>query len=111
MSTGAPAINRLMGSYTVPTASLTCGQVAMTMMAGPPEAMAYEQAFVAALAEPLDIVETPDGLDLAHAGEPVIRADQGPGRLTPSRGPGAGPGRTWTIRRARPCRQGRSRRA
>jgi heat shock protein HslJ len=70
---GCAGVNRVMGSYAVSGGVLTCGQVAMTMMAGPPEATAYEQAFVAALAGPLDIVETPAGIDLAHAGAPVIR--------------------------------------
>ena len=75
---GCAGINRVMGSYAVSGGVLTCGQVAMTMMAGPPDAMAYEQVFVAALAEPLDIVETPDGIDLAHAGEAVIRLTRAP---------------------------------
>ena len=75
---GCGGVNRLMGSYTVSAGALTCGLVGMTMMAGPPEAMAYEQAFVAALAEPLDIVETPEGLDLARDGEPVIRLTRAP---------------------------------
>jgi heat shock protein HslJ len=70
---GCAGVNRVMGSYTVSDGVLTCGQVAMTMMAGPPEAMAYEQAFVAALAGPLEIVDTHDGLDLSRAGEPLIR--------------------------------------
>ncbi len=75
---GCGGINRLMGSYTVSGDVLAFGVVGMTMMAGPPEAMAHEQAFVAALAEPLDIVETPDGLDLARAGAPVIRLTRAP---------------------------------
>jgi heat shock protein HslJ len=70
---GCAGVNRLMGSYTAADGVLACGLVGMTMMAGPPEAMAYEQAFLAALAEPLDIVESPEGIDLARAGEPVIR--------------------------------------
>jgi heat shock protein HslJ len=75
---GCAGINRVMGSYTEADGVLACGLVGMTMMAGPPDAMAYEQAFVAALAEPLDIVETPDGIDLARAGAPVIRLTRPP---------------------------------
>jgi heat shock protein HslJ len=75
---GCAGVNRVMGSYTVSDGVLRCGQVAMTMMAGPPEAMAYEQAFVTALAGPLEIVETAEGLDLAHAGAPVIRLTRAP---------------------------------
>jgi heat shock protein HslJ len=70
---GCAGVNRLMGSYTVDDGVLACGPVALTMMAGPPEAMAYEQAFLAVLAGPLEVVATPDGLDLAAEGEPVLR--------------------------------------
>jgi heat shock protein HslJ len=69
--TGCATVNRLMGSYAVDGDTLTCGQLAGTMMAGPPEAMGQEQRLHAALAGPLTVVadESGDRIEL--------RADDG----------------------------------
>jgi heat shock protein HslJ len=69
--TGCTTVNRLMGSYAVDGDTLTCGQLAGTMMAGPREAMDQEQRLHAALAGPLRVVadESGDRIEL--------RADDG----------------------------------
>ena len=47
---GCATVNRLFGPYTLDGATLTCGPLAGTMMAGPPEAMDQEQRLHRALA-------------------------------------------------------------
>lgn len=72
---GSGGVNRLMGGYTLAGEALTLSNAAMTMMAGPPEAMAQEQTIVAAL--PLVRGFRIAGNDLTlvdDAGRPVIRA-------------------------------------
>ena len=72
---GSGGVNRLMGGYTLDGASLTFSQVASTMMAGPPEAMAQEQAIVAALGAVRGFGITGDQLSLLdEAGQPVLTA-------------------------------------
>jgi putative lipoprotein len=46
---GSGGVNRLMGGYTLTGDALTLSNAASTMMAGPPEAMAQEQAILAVL--------------------------------------------------------------
>jgi heat shock protein HslJ len=54
--TGNAGVNRLMGPYEVEGDVLRCGLLAMTMMAGPPEAMAQEQRLLQVLASPVRVV-------------------------------------------------------
>jgi len=65
--TGCATVNRLMGSYAVDGDVLTCGQLAGTMMAGPPEAMDQEQRLHGALAGHLTVVadESGDRIELS----------------------------------------------
>lgn len=53
---GCATVNRLFGPYTLDGATLTCGPLAGTMMAGPPEAMDQEQRLHRALSGPLTVV-------------------------------------------------------
>jgi heat shock protein HslJ len=53
---GNATINRLMGPYDVQGDVLTCGMLASTMMAGPPEAMEQERLVLAALSAPLRVL-------------------------------------------------------
>lgn len=72
---GSGGVNRLMGAYTLTGGALTLSDAAATMMAGPPEAMAQEQAILAAL--PLVRGFGITGNDLAlldDAGRPVLQA-------------------------------------
>lgn len=72
---GSGGVNRLMGGYTVDGTALTFSQVASTMMAGPPEAMAQEQAIVAALGRVRGYGIAGDQLTLVdESGQPVLRA-------------------------------------
>lgn len=72
---GSGGVNRLMGGYTLDGGALTFSQVASTMMAGPPEAMAQEQLIVAALGRVRGYVIAGDQLTLVDDnGYPVIRA-------------------------------------
>lgn len=72
---GSGGVNRLMGGYTLIGDSLTFSAVASTMMAGPPEAMAQEQAIVAALPNVRRYALTGDQLTLlGDAGQPLIKA-------------------------------------
>jgi heat shock protein HslJ len=59
---GCATVNRLMGSYAVEADTLTCGSVAGTMMAGPPEAMDQEQRLHRALVGPLTVVADESGV-------------------------------------------------
>ena len=56
---GTSGVNRLVGTYSVDGPLLTFGALAGTRMAGPPELMAEEQAVLAALAQPLTVVDAP----------------------------------------------------
>jgi len=59
--TGCATVNRLFGPYAIGGATLTCGPLAGTMMAGPPEAMEQETRLHRALARPLEILVAEDG--------------------------------------------------
>ncbi len=48
---GISGVNRYTTGYTLEESSLTFGEIASTRMAGPPEAMEFEQAFLNALQE------------------------------------------------------------
>jgi len=67
--TGCATVNRFFGPYVIDGAVLTCGPLAGTLMAGPPEAMDQETRLHRALARPLDVVVTED------AGRVELRAD------------------------------------
>lgn len=72
---GSGGVNRLMGGYTLQGDSLTFSQMASTMMAGPPEAMAQEQAILAALQAVRAYRIAGDSLTLFDdTGTPVLRA-------------------------------------
>ncbi len=72
---GSGGVNRLMGGYILDGATLTFSQVATTMMAGPPEAMAQEQAIVAALGRVRGYRITGDQLTLVDEfGQPALMA-------------------------------------
>jgi heat shock protein HslJ len=59
---GCATVNRLMGSYAVEGDALTCGALAGTMMAGPPEAMDQEQRLHRALVGRLTVVADESGV-------------------------------------------------
>jgi heat shock protein HslJ len=59
--TGCATVNRLTGSYAVDGDTLTCGPLAGTLMAGPPEAMDQEQRLHQALVGPLTVVADGSG--------------------------------------------------
>lgn len=72
---GSGGVNQLTGDYTLAGDSLTFGEVAMTRMAGPPQALAREQAIVAALARVRAFIVAPDTLTLLDgAAVPVLQA-------------------------------------
>ena len=62
---GSGGVNRYTATYgTQPGGKITISQPAATMMAGPPEAMAQEQAYFAALAKATQYAVTADSLTL-----------------------------------------------
>ena len=72
---GSGGVNRLMGGYTLDGASLTFGNAASTMMAGPPEAMAQEQTIIAALGRVRGFRLAGDRLTLLdESGSPALTA-------------------------------------
>ena len=72
---GSGGVNRLMGGYTLDGDSLTFSNAASTMMAGPPDAMAQEQAIVAALPNVRGYAIDGEHLTLlGDAGKPVFKA-------------------------------------
>lgn len=72
---GSGGVNRLMGGYTRDGGSLAFSQVASTMMAGPPEAMAQEQAILGALGRVRGFTIAGDQLTLVdESGAPVVKA-------------------------------------
>jgi putative lipoprotein len=72
---GSGGVNRLMGDYTLTGEALTLSNAASTMMAGPPEAMAQEQAILAALPLVRGFRVTGNSLTLVDdAGGPVLQA-------------------------------------
>ena len=72
---GSGGVNRLMGGYTRNGDALTFSQVAATLMAGPPEAMAQEQAVLGALGRVRGFRIAGDQLTLVdETGTPVVRA-------------------------------------
>lgn len=70
--TGTGGVNRLMGSYEVGEGTISFGPGATTKMAGPPEAMAQEQALTAVLVGDLPYELTGDRLLLGREGEGVV---------------------------------------
>lgn len=56
---GTGGVNRLAGTYTSNGAVLTFGPLAVTRMMGPEPLMAEEQAVLAALSEPLTLLDNP----------------------------------------------------
>jgi heat shock protein HslJ len=58
---GCATVNRLTGSYVLDGDTLTCGPLAGTMMAGPPEAMDQEQRLHGALVGSLTVVADESG--------------------------------------------------
>ena len=62
---GSTGVNRVMGGYTVDGPVLRFGPLATTRMAGPPEAMALEQAWLAVLVGEVPFEVTGDRLVLA----------------------------------------------
>ena len=72
---GSGGVNRLMGGYTLAGNALSFSNAALTMMAGPPEAMAQEQTIIAALARVRGYTIAGDQLTLLDdAGRPVFQA-------------------------------------
>lgn len=72
---GSGGVNRLMGDYTLTGDVLTLSNAASTMMAGPPDAMAQEQAILAALPLVRGFRITGNSLTLVDdAGGPVLQA-------------------------------------
>lgn len=72
---GSGGVNNLMGGYTRIGDALTFSQVASTLMAGTPEAMAQEQQILGALGTVRGFRIVGDSLTLVDdAGHPVIRA-------------------------------------
>lgn len=72
---GSGGVNRIMGDYRVEGATLSFSDAASTMMAGPPEAMAQEQAILAALPRVRSFRIIGDRLLLLDdAGPPVLTA-------------------------------------
>jgi len=59
--TGCATVNRLFGPYAIDGATLACGPLAGTMMAGPAAAMEQETRLHRALTRPLEIRVTEDG--------------------------------------------------
>ena len=72
---GSGGVNRLMGGFTLDGGTLTFGNIASTMMAGPPEAMQQEQAILGALGRGRGFRIAGDRLALVDdAGRPVLQA-------------------------------------
>lgn len=72
---GSGGVNRMMGGYTLDGNALTFSAAALTMMAGPPEAMQQEQVIVQALPRVSGFQISGDQLTLVDAaGQPVIKA-------------------------------------
>ena len=72
---GSGGVNRLMGGYALIGDALTLSNAASTMMAGPPEAMAQEQAILGVLPLVRGFRITGNGLTLVDdAGGPVLQA-------------------------------------
>jgi heat shock protein HslJ len=68
---GTGGVNRFSGTYTSTGVVLSVGALAVTRMMGPEEIMAEEQAVLAALSEPLTLVDNPvlEPADLTPAEE------------------------------------------
>ncbi len=72
---GSGGVNNVMGGFTQTDTALVFSNVASTMMAGPPEAMAQEQAIIAALGRVRGFRIAGDQLTLLdEAGTPVFKA-------------------------------------
>jgi heat shock protein HslJ len=61
---GSASLNRFMGSYEATDDSVTIGQLATTLMAGPPDMMAQEQRYLAALSGTLRVEVGDSALEL-----------------------------------------------
>jgi heat shock protein HslJ len=72
--TGCATVNRIFGPYAIDGGTLTCGPLAGTLMAGPPEAMDQETRLHRALARPLEVLATDGGrgVELAADGAVVL---------------------------------------
>ena len=79
--TGCATVNRLVGSYSLDGDSLTCGPLASTLLAGPPEAMDQETRLQRGLGQPLTVVGVGDGDVELRSGDVVVV------RLVPSDAP------------------------
>jgi heat shock protein HslJ len=67
--TGRATVNRVFGPYAVDGDLLVVGPMAATLMAGPPEAMAQEDALLTRLAAPLGVSRAEEPGDLLLTGE------------------------------------------
>jgi heat shock protein HslJ len=75
---GNSGVNTYSGTYKLSGGSLTISKVATTLMAGPPEAMAVEQAYVAALEKVRSYTSNASGLSLFDsAGKQLLFFVQG----------------------------------
>ena len=70
--TGCATVNRLFGSYSLDGDSLTCGPLACTLLAGPPEAMDQETRLQRGLGQPLTVVGVGDGDLELRSGDVVV---------------------------------------
>ena len=72
--TGCATVNRLFGPYAIDGGTLTCGPLASTMMAGPPEAMEQETRLHRVLGGPLEVLAPEDGrgVELLSGGAVVL---------------------------------------
>jgi len=72
--TGSATVNRLFGPYAIDGGTLSCGPLAGTMMAGPPEAMEQETRLHRVLAGPLEVLAPEDGrgVELLSGGAVVL---------------------------------------
>lgn len=70
---GSGGVNRVLGTFTVNGQSLTLAPGPMTLMAGPPEAMAQEQAFVDAIKTVTGFSVSGDKLTMLAGEKPVLK--------------------------------------
>ncbi|MGD9571397.1 MAG: META domain-containing protein [Thermoleophilia bacterium] len=82
---GHAGVNRYAGAYEVTEEGITPGPLMATRMAGTRAWNEAEHRFLAALAGPLRVMRTPDGLTLEGAAG-VVRLAPASGRLTPGCG-------------------------
>jgi heat shock protein HslJ len=78
---GHAGVNRFFGPYTLDGDRLIVGPAATTLMAGPPEATAVEQRWLALLARPATVTMTGDTLLIAHDGSSTTTARRAVGEV------------------------------